>query len=306
MVSQSWKALSTGMFSLEAYNHMQPARSSYLTIAFHCFLSKPEERQVWEDIATKDKARYEAERQAYKGPWKVPANKRTPKDPNAPRRPASAFLSYSNRRRAALKRQHPDATNADLSKMLSKSWKELPPDEKSVYVEAELELRAKYKVEMATWRKKVAEEKKAERKEREAMAMQAAEARQNEMGADEGGGQQQQPGGDAMPGGFQNAAMYGNPYAAAMPPGSAGTGGATNGGGGDSNSFGGGGGFPNIVAGNPFAAQQLLSGAAGLPGQQQFLQQLLGKDCSSDIVTHTVCSLLYSILDHCPLMACCI
>jgi len=42
----------------------------------------------------------------------------------------SAFLAYSNSRRAGLKRDHPKSTNADLSRMLSKSWKELPEEER--------------------------------------------------------------------------------------------------------------------------------------------------------------------------------
>jgi hypothetical protein len=112
----------------------------------------------------------------YKGPWKIQANKRTPKDPTAPKRPMSAFLAFSNKRRAALKRQHPDATNADLSKMLSKTWKEAPEELRRKYMDEEAGLRAKYKELMGTWRTKVAEEKKVERKEREAMALRAAEA----------------------------------------------------------------------------------------------------------------------------------
>lgn len=55
----------------------------------------------------------------------------------------SAFLAYSNSRRAALKRKYPKSTNADLSKMLSKTWKELPADEREKYMAEEAELRAK-------------------------------------------------------------------------------------------------------------------------------------------------------------------
>ncbi|KAL7561874.1 hypothetical protein ACA910_014249 [Epithemia clementina (nom. ined.)] len=148
----------------------------------------PDQKEVWEKKARKDKARYEVEKAMYKGPWKVPANKRTPKDPSAPKRPMSAFLAFSNKRRAALKRQHPDATNADLSKMLSKTWKEAPEELRRKYMDEEAELRQTYKVSMAKWRKKVAEEKKAERKEREAMAMQTAENRANEAARNANGG----------------------------------------------------------------------------------------------------------------------
>ena len=85
----------------------------------------------------------------------------------------SAFLAYSNSRRAALKRQNPKATNADLSRMLSKTWKELPATERAVYLAEERKLRDKYQEDMKEWRKKVAEEKTKEREERVAAAFNA-------------------------------------------------------------------------------------------------------------------------------------
>lgn len=234
----------------------------------------PEDKEKWEEMARKDKARYEVEKSMYKGPWKVPANKRTPKDPSAPKRPMSAFLAFSNKRRASLKRQNPNATNADLSKMLSKQWKEAEPDLKRKYMDEEAGLRANYKVEMAKWRKKVAEEKKAERKEREAMAMQAAEARQA-MGGDAGaagmpGGGDQQGGGsggqDGQQGGPGGQGMYGNPYG--------GSGGQGSGGGGGQD--GQQGGMPPNF--NPAFMQNFGQGGQ-LPGAAMQLQlsQLLGK-----------------------------
>lgn len=41
----------------------------------------PEERKVWDLKAEKDKERYELEKTQYKGPWKIPSNKRKQKDP---------------------------------------------------------------------------------------------------------------------------------------------------------------------------------------------------------------------------------
>jgi hypothetical protein len=60
-----------------------------------------------------------------------------------------------------LKRQTPDATNADLSKMLSKMWKEATPEFKLDYVNEEAILRAKYKVDIVAFRKKRSEEVRA-------------------------------------------------------------------------------------------------------------------------------------------------
>lgn len=220
----------------------------------------PEEREIWEERARQDKTRYEMERSLYTGPWKVPANKRTPKDPSAPKRPMSAFLAFSNKRRAALKRENPDATNADLSKMLSKQWKTADPVLKKEYTDEEAGLRAQYKIAMAAWRKKVAEEKKAERKEREAIAMQAAEAQNEQNAAGSGQQQGQAPQDMSVPGamaGFPNSgAMYGY---GANPGGDFGGGNMPQGGHGFAN--------PGLMP-NPFAAQQFLGGTAAL---QQFI-----------------------------------
>lgn len=236
-----------------------------------------EEKEEWEKKARKDKARYEVEKALYKGPWKVAANKRTPKDPSAPKRPMSAFLAFSNKRRAGLKREHPDATNADLSKMLSVSWKEAPLELKKKYMDEEAGLRATYKVEMAKWRKKMADEKKVEREEREAIAMQAAEARQNDIanGAPSGpnsaalASQYAAATGQAFTGGGQDmgtmnqAQMYGNPYS--NMPGMGGFGGMPA----DPSQY------ANMMApGGGFSGQGAFMGAAA---QQQILNQLFSK-----------------------------
>lgn len=86
--------------------------------------------------------------------------KRTPKDPSVPKRPPTSFLLFSNKRRKALKRQFPDASNADLSKMLSKTWREAPPLIRQKYVDEATDLSKIYKADMVTWRKKSCGRKK--------------------------------------------------------------------------------------------------------------------------------------------------
>lgn len=198
----------------------------------------------------------------YKGPWKVPANKRTPKDPSAPKRPMSAFLAFSNKRRAALKRQTPEATNADLSKMLSKTWKEAPEELRRKYMDEEAGLRAKYKVEMAKWRKKVAEEKKAERKERESMAMQAAEALSTERANAGGDGRlgDQSALQHQQLAGLGGSGMYGNPFGGGLPNELSGLSGLQ------------GSGFPGVPGLGGFGGQGMMGGN---PSQQQLINQLL-------------------------------
>jgi len=133
-----------------------------------------EERAVWDEKAREDKERYEMERVVYAGPWKVPANRRTPKDPSAPKRPMSAFLAYSNKLRASLKKENPKATNAELSKMLSNMWKEAPMDIKKKHIDEEAKLREKYKEEMAQWRAEKAHDKMKQQEQRQAFAKEFA------------------------------------------------------------------------------------------------------------------------------------
>ena len=73
----------------------------------------------------------------------------------------SAYLAYSNKRRAALKRLYPDATNAELSKMLSKAWREADPAIKAEYIEEEARLRAEYNIAMMPWRSKKIQKRRA-------------------------------------------------------------------------------------------------------------------------------------------------
>eukprot|EP00568_Trieres_chinensis_P020060 CAMPEP_0183329062 /NCGR_PEP_ID=MMETSP0160_2-20130417/84599_1 /TAXON_ID=2839 ORGANISM="Odontella Sinensis, Strain Grunow 1884" /NCGR_SAMPLE_ID=MMETSP0160_2 /ASSEMBLY_ACC=CAM_ASM_000250 /LENGTH=513 /DNA_ID=CAMNT_0025497239 /DNA_START=75 /DNA_END=1617 /DNA_ORIENTATION=- len=101
-----------------------------------------EERSTYEEMARRDKQRFEIEKSMYTGPWKIPVKSRTKKDPDAPKRPMSSFLSFSNAKRAQLKSEHPGMTNIEASKILAKMWKEASDEEKREYIEREAELKA--------------------------------------------------------------------------------------------------------------------------------------------------------------------
>lgn len=109
------------------------------------------ERKIWDEKARVDKERFEAEKSKYTGPWKVPVEK-TQRDPNAPKRPISAFLLFSNSNRSAVKRSKPEATNAEVSRTLAALWKGLPKESRQLYVDKEQQLREQYKVAVAKWR----------------------------------------------------------------------------------------------------------------------------------------------------------
>jgi hypothetical protein len=113
----------------------------------------PDEREVYEEMSRKDKARYEVEKTMYKGAWTVPIGYKRPKDATAPKRPMPAFFAFSNKRRAMVKAQIPDASNAQVSKALSQMWKEAPYVLREQYKHEEAELGRKYKVDIAEWRR---------------------------------------------------------------------------------------------------------------------------------------------------------
>lgn len=135
----------------------------------------PKEREEWDEMARRDKARYEVEKSMYTGPWKIPAKQRAQKDPSAPKRPMSAFLSFSNSKRATVKQQNLGSSNAEVSRMLAKMWKEAPEDERNLHINRERELRQTYKIAIAIWREKVNTKLEDQRQKREEMALRAVD-----------------------------------------------------------------------------------------------------------------------------------
>jgi HMG (high mobility group) box len=134
-----------------------------------------EEREIWEEKARKDRARYEVEAASYRGPWKVVA-KRAKKPQDAPKRPMSAFLSFSNKRRMHVMRSNPNLTQGEISALLSKMWNEAPAEVRDTHMNQELEAREIYKRDIAAWREKDKEEKSKKRSARETKAAEMADS----------------------------------------------------------------------------------------------------------------------------------
>eukprot|EP00429_Kryptoperidinium_foliaceum_P020444 CAMPEP_0176039300 /NCGR_PEP_ID=MMETSP0120_2-20121206/19481_1 /TAXON_ID=160619 /ORGANISM="Kryptoperidinium foliaceum, Strain CCMP 1326" /LENGTH=589 /DNA_ID=CAMNT_0017372695 /DNA_START=100 /DNA_END=1869 /DNA_ORIENTATION=- len=112
-----------------------------------------EEKEKWEEMAKEDKARYLKQKEEYAGPWKVPADMKKPKDPTAPKKPTPAYFSFSNERRQAVKKANPTASNGEISKMLSKMWKEADEETRAKYVEKEKKEREQYNKAVEKWKK---------------------------------------------------------------------------------------------------------------------------------------------------------
>jgi HMG (high mobility group) box/HMG-box domain len=128
-------------------------------------LLPPDERAPWDEMARRDKARFDLEKTWYKGPWKVPILK----DPKAPRRPYSAFLSFSNDKRDLVKKENEGLSTTKISAILSQMWKDAGAVERANYAKAAREDGARYKREMEAYHA----EASFERKEREEFAVKA-------------------------------------------------------------------------------------------------------------------------------------
>ena len=99
--------------------------------------------------------RFAREKAEYKGPWDVP-KRRARKHPLAPKRPMSAFLKYSQKRRQEVKEANPEMNNTDISRLLGELWRAADAVEKEPYVESEKVERAMYNEAIATWREEQA------------------------------------------------------------------------------------------------------------------------------------------------------
>lgn len=120
------------------------------------------ERAYWDEEARNDKVRYVREKAEYKGPWNIP-KRRAKKHPLAPKRPMSAFLKYSQKRRTRVKQENPDMSNTDVSRLLGEMWRNASAADRAPYVEEEERERAQYKEDIAMWRQEQAKRDTARR-----------------------------------------------------------------------------------------------------------------------------------------------
>jgi len=126
-----------------------------------------EEREPWDLMAMRDRARFRYEMANYDGPMKILKGSKVDKDPNAPKRPTSAFLAYSKAKRPAIMAEHPTLRTTQVSVILSGMWKEEDPAVKQYYTD---QVNAQLKI----YKKKAREHKQAvasaaQKRETEAM-----------------------------------------------------------------------------------------------------------------------------------------
>jgi len=114
----------------------------------------PLEKEKYEEMARRDKARYDIEKRNYVPPPGSILDSKRKREPGAPKRPMPAYFNYANKIRGRVKAENAGCTNGEISKILSKMWKELPDDERKGYKDSEQALWGTYRQEMVEWKKK--------------------------------------------------------------------------------------------------------------------------------------------------------
>ncbi|KAJ4935486.1 hypothetical protein JOQ06_017019 [Pogonophryne albipinna] len=110
------------------------------------------EKGKFEDLAKLDKVRYERDMQNYDPP--AGQRKKRFKDPNAPKRPPSAFFLFCGDFRAKIKSEHPGLTIGDTAKKLGEMWNTSSAENKQPYERKGAKLKEKYDKDVLAYRTK--------------------------------------------------------------------------------------------------------------------------------------------------------
>ncbi|XP_034557138.1 high mobility group-T protein-like [Notolabrus celidotus] len=112
----------------------------------------PKEKGKFEDLAKIDKVRYDKEMLSYDPPKGT--KKKRFKDPNAPKRPPSAFFLFCADFRAKVKSEHPGLSIGDTAKKLGQMWNESSSEERQPYERKAAKLKEKYDKDIVAYRTK--------------------------------------------------------------------------------------------------------------------------------------------------------
>lgn len=91
------------------------------------------------------------------GPKKRKRNVK-PRDPNAPKRPASAYILFQNEIRKELKEKFPNLNNTELLAKISEMWKLMTDEEKAYYHKAVESLKERYSQDKKAYDNRTPEE----------------------------------------------------------------------------------------------------------------------------------------------------
>uniref|UniRef100_A0A2K6GGP4 High mobility group protein B1 n=1 Tax=Propithecus coquereli TaxID=379532 RepID=A0A2K6GGP4_PROCO len=112
------------------------------------FSKKCSER--WKTMSAKEKGKFEDMAKADK----ARETKKKFKDPNAPKRPPSAFFLFCSEYRPKIKGGHPGLSIGDVAKKLGEMWNNTAADDKQPYEKKAAKLKEKYEKDIAAYRAK--------------------------------------------------------------------------------------------------------------------------------------------------------
>lgn len=110
------------------------------------------EKKRFADMAEKDKQRYEREMATYTPPAGEGGRKRKKKDPNAPKRPLSAFFLFCQDERPAVKAVYPNYSVGEAAKELGERWNKVSAEVKSKYEAKAAQDKARYDRELTNYK----------------------------------------------------------------------------------------------------------------------------------------------------------
>ena len=112
------------------------------------------EKQRFAEMADNDKQRYDREMASYSPPAGESngQRKRKKKDPNAPKRPLSAFFLFCHDERPAVKSLYPNYSVGEAAKELGERWNKVTPEQKAKY-EAQVQIdKTRYEQELSKYK----------------------------------------------------------------------------------------------------------------------------------------------------------
>jgi hypothetical protein len=109
-------------------------------------------KSEYKEKALEDKKRYEEEMENYlpsEGFEKeIKTKKSKEKDPNAPKKPCTAYIIFSSDFRKKVKEEEPTISTTDITKRLAQMWKDVDDKTKSKYEKKALEDKKRYEEEL--------------------------------------------------------------------------------------------------------------------------------------------------------------
>ncbi|XP_031136447.1 high mobility group protein B1a [Sander lucioperca] len=116
-------------------------------------LMSGKEKGKFEDLAKLDKVRYEKEMMNFV-PAQGKGKKKKYKDPNAPKRPPSAFFIFCSEFRPKVKGETPGLSIGDVAKRLGEMWNGTALEDKQPFEKKAAKLKEKYEKDVAAYRAK--------------------------------------------------------------------------------------------------------------------------------------------------------